>query len=155
MELYQDVFVSYCTSTDRLDLLAQCYFTEESHVMPSWVPDWRAHPRLYRRPDVEWQSAGMSQADIHVLHKSKLLVTGLLKSSVVNVHEPARENDYSSRSLHILLTQAQPAMYDGSPYVTGEDMLEDRTTTLAVGAYKERTPFAGCDSLKIWQKKIR
>ena len=151
-EVYQNFFRTYCRSTKRLDLLSQCWFVEETNVMPTWVPDWRAHPRLFRRPDLGWQAAGMSPADYRLPNTSTLSATGVWQDAVAYAHAPAREDDWDH--LRALLREIQPDSLGDSTYVTGETMCDAWTRTLTVGAYHERMASMGYDSFQIWQEKV-
>ncbi|CAK1356397.1 unnamed protein product [Cercospora beticola] len=151
-DIYQEIFLLHCKETKRLDLLSQCYFQENSAAMPSWVPDWRSHPKLHRRPDLGWQASGMSRAEYCVPEVGALECTGMVIDMAWKVHDPAGEGD--RRSLLAKLLEIRPYNLESIYAATGENMLDAWTATLTVGAYAERSVSAGYDSLHVFQEKL-
>ncbi|GIZ41074.1 hypothetical protein CKM354_000439000 [Cercospora kikuchii] len=151
-DIYQETFLLHCKNTKRLDLLSQCYLQDSNTTMPSWVPDWRSHPKLHRRPDLGWQASGVSRAEYCVPEVGVLECTGVVVDAALKVHNPANEGD--RRSLLAKLLEIRPQDLQSKYAATGESMLDAWTATLTVGAYGERSVSAGYGSLHVFQEKL-
>ncbi|USW50912.1 Putative heterokaryon incompatibility [Septoria linicola] len=149
-EVYRAVFELHSNNTARLDLLSQCCFAG-CEVMPSWLPDWRAHPKLFRRPDLGWQASGMPKADYRVVPYG-LECTSLVLDTVLEAHAPAEEGDRGS--FLSTLKEIQPTDFNAKYLKTDETLIDAWAATLTVGAYQERTVSAGYEPFTTWKEKL-
>jgi Heterokaryon incompatibility protein (HET) len=143
-DIYTHAAVGLLKQASNLNLLSLSQLPKKQRGIPSWVPDWSSSPRPPIR-DVKgampFHASGSSVATIDFDEKSRTLkVSGIqfdtvsvlgdprgprqaVDESAINLSIADRETGLDFISELLRLVRSKPSV-DGSPYPTGEQILE-------------------------------
>ena len=147
-QVYEEVFIAYSNSVQRLDLLPACDSSERRLKCPSWVPDFSVERETH--PLQPFQLAtSISASNVRRIEIGVIRVTGMIADTVEKIGECA-----PSDQLHCIptISRWQTLALQGIPSAGCDEAINSFLRTVRAGYLAERLPRFTDITLPEWRQ---